>query len=79
MVINLLPFNPGGREKMYEQFSGDPAAIEPPFWFRPIAGYFLDLELSVELLDTKLDSMSVETIRYIEEMGKARLVRAAYS
>ena len=63
MVINLLPINPGGREKIYEQFSGDPAAIEPPFWFRLIAGYFLDLDFSVELLDSKLDNVGVETSR----------------
>lgn len=74
MTIDLLLINPGGREKIYQQLSGDLTAIEPPLWCRLIAGYVLDRGFTVEILDSEAENMGVEAVAAEVKRRAPRLV-----
>jgi len=63
--MDAVIVNPGGRKQLYQSLANSLTAIEPPMWSRLIAGYLLDKNLSVEILDTEalsLDSISATEI-----------------
>jgi len=74
MTIDLLLINPGGREKIYPQLSGDLTAIEPPLWCRLIAGYVLDRGFTVEILDSEAENMGIEAVAAEVKRRAPRLV-----
>lgn len=74
MTIDLLLINPGGREKIYQQLGGDLTAIEPPLWCRLIAGYVLDREFTVEILDSEAENIGVEAVAAEVKRRAPRLV-----
>ncbi|TDO96251.1 B12-binding domain-containing radical SAM protein [Marinomonas balearica] len=53
----VLVVNPGGREKIYQSLGNNLTAIEPPLWTRLIAGYLLDREVPISILDTEAEGM----------------------
>jgi len=52
-VLDVLIVTPGGREKIYQGLGQNLTAIEPPLWSRLIAGYLLDRQHSLEIIDTE--------------------------
>jgi len=52
-LLDLLIITPGGREKIYQGLGQTLTAIEPPLWSRIIAGYLLDRNHTLEIVDTE--------------------------
>lgn len=51
--MSLVIVNPGGRKKVYQSLGTNLTAIEPPLWSRLIAGYLLDRNIELTILDTE--------------------------
>ncbi len=63
---DILLITPGGREKIYQGLGQALTAVEPPLWARIIAGYLLDRNHSLEIVDTEaLEWGGERTAEYI--------------
>jgi anaerobic magnesium-protoporphyrin IX monomethyl ester cyclase len=72
--MHALIITPGGREKIYQELSGDYAAIEPPMWARLVAGYLLDQCKHIDILDTEALSISPSLCARKIEALKPKLI-----
>ncbi len=58
--LDLLLVNPGGRGKVYQNLSGEFAAIEPPVWAGLMATFIRQKGFSVGVLDANAEDLSPE-------------------
>ena len=58
--IDVLLITPPSRLEVYQNLSGDYAAIETPVWSMLIAKYLSNLKYKVEILDAEADSLTHE-------------------
>ncbi|MDD3023983.1 MAG: radical SAM protein [Syntrophomonadaceae bacterium] len=57
--LDVLIINPNARNEVYQELSGDLAAVEPPVWAALIANYLRKKCYSVALLDAEGEQLSV--------------------
>ena len=58
--LDVLLITPPSRLEVYQNLSGDYAAIETPVWSMLIAKYLSNLNFNVEILDAEADSLTHE-------------------
>ena len=58
--LDVLLITPPSRLEVYQNLSGDYAAIETPVWSMLIAKYLSNLSYNVEILDAEADSLTHE-------------------
>lgn len=56
----VVVVNPGGRDKIYQSLGEELTAIEPPLWTRLVAGYLIDREVPVQIIDTEAEALGVK-------------------
>jgi anaerobic magnesium-protoporphyrin IX monomethyl ester cyclase len=56
--LDLLLIHPGGAHGIYGDVGEDLIAVEPPLWPRLIAGYCLDREFTVKIIDAEAERLS---------------------
>lgn len=73
-MLDLLIINPGGRKAVYQGLGANLTAVEPPLWCRLIAGYMLDRQWTVEILDTEAEEMNEQEAAEFVVAKRPRLV-----
>lgn len=77
--MDALIISPGGREKIYQSLGQNLTAIEPPLWSRIIAGYLLDRQHTLEIIDTEaLEWGEQKTADYVAKMTPRLVVMVVF-
>jgi radical SAM superfamily enzyme YgiQ (UPF0313 family) len=77
--MDALIISPGGREKIYQGLGHNLTAIEPPLWARIIAGYLIDRQHTLEIIDTEaLAWGEKKTAEYVATLAPRLVVMVVF-
>ena len=60
--VDLLVVHPGAARNIYGPLAEDFVAVEPPLWSRLIAGYAMDQDFSVRIIDAEAEGKSPASV-----------------
>ncbi|MEN6351730.1 MAG: radical SAM protein [Syntrophomonas sp.] len=72
--LDVLIINPSSREEVYQELSGELAAIEPPVWAALIANYLRQKGYSTAILDAEAEQLDIKHTTLKIPQYDARLV-----
>lgn len=77
--MDALIVTPGGRENIYQDLGIELTAIEPPLWARLIAGYLIDRDHQINIIDTEALCITPQmTAEIINDVKPALVIIVVY-